>query len=240
MAKIYLRFVATKTGFRCTIPRTPEGESRRGHPAKQEESTVTIWSASIARRLFLPLASLVLAAAVVFLAHDALNAQERGAARPQGTQDRNGNGDDAMPADIARLKNLVPPNSHPMVDVAFNAASLWFAGEKKNWPLANYFLGETRNRMNWEVKLNPGPKSPTGEIVDMKGTVDGINNGSIADIKKAIDAKDVTAFEVAYRHLLEDCYSCHKNTNRPYLRPMIPTTPPQTIINFDPSATWPQ
>jgi hypothetical protein len=106
-----------------------------------------------------------------------------------------------------------------MVDVAYNASNLWFAGEKKNWLLANYFLGETRNRMQWEVRLNPGPKGPTGEIVDMKGTVDGINNGSLAEIKKAIDAKDVTAFETGYKHMLEDCYSCHKNANRAYMRP---------------------
>jgi hypothetical protein len=147
---------------------------------------------------------------------------------------------ETVPVDVARLKDLVPPSSHPMVDVAINASLLWFAGQKKNWLLANYFLGETRNRMNWEVKLNPGPKSPTGEIVDMKGTVDGINNGSMAEIKKSIDAKDSTAFEAGYKHLLEDCYSCHKNTNRPYMRPMIPTTPPFSIINFDPAATWPQ
>jgi hypothetical protein len=24
------------------------------------------------------------------------------------------------------------------------------------------------------------------------------------------------------------------------LRPMVPTTPPLTIINFDPAATWPE
>lgn len=127
-----------------------------------------------------------------------------------------------------------------MVDVAYNASNLWFAGQKKNWLLANYFLGETRNRLQWEVRLNPGPKGPTGEIVDMKGTVDGINNGSLAEVKKAIDAKDVKAFQTGYKHMLEDCYSCHKNANRPYMRPMIPTAPPQTIINFDPAATWPE
>jgi hypothetical protein len=143
-------------------------------------------------------------------------------------------------ADVARLKDLVPPASHPMVDVAYNASNLWFAGEKKNWPLANYFMGETKNRMDWEVRRNPSPKGPTGELVDMKGTVDGIANGSLAELKKAIDGKDVTAFETAYKHLLEDCYSCHKNANRAYMRPMIPTAPPQTIINFDPAATWPQ
>jgi hypothetical protein len=166
-------------------------------------------------------------------------------AQGEGQQTQQGNGVAAapaatMPADVARLKDIVPPASHPMVDVAYNAANLWFAGEKKNWPLANYFWGETRNRMRWEVRLNPGPKSPTGEIVDMKGTVDGIENGSLAELKKSIDNKDVTAFEAAYKHMLEDCYSCHKNTNRPYMRPMIPTAPPQTIINFDPAATWPQ
>src|SRR5215831_13310307 len=63
-----------------------------------------------------------------------------------------------MPADIARLKDIAPPASHPMVDVAMFAANLWFAAEKKNWPLANYYLGEMRNRMMWEVRLNPGPK----------------------------------------------------------------------------------
>jgi hypothetical protein len=158
-------------------------------------------------------------------------AQERGPAAPNPA---------TVPVDVAHLKDLVPPASHPMVDVAYNASNLWFAGQKKNWLLANYFLGETRNRMQWEVRLNPGPKGPTGEIVDMKGTVDGINNGSLAEIKKAIDGKDAKAFEVGYKHMLEDCYSCHKNANRPYMRPMIPTVPPQTIINFDPAATWPE
>ena len=189
-----------------------------------------------------------LAAGLLLVAHDATRAQERGEPR-QGApaqneaQPQQGAAADpaaTMPADVARLKELVPPASHPMVDVAYNAANLWFAGEKKNWPLANYFLGETRNRMNWEVRLNPAPKGPTGEVVDMKGTVDGINNGSMAEIKKAIDGKDVTAFETAYKHMLEDCYSCHKAANRAYMRPMIPTAPPQTIINFDPAATWPQ
>src|SRR5579862_5034551 len=50
-------------------------------------------------------------------------------------------------ADVQRLKDITPPMSHPMADAAFNATNLWFAGEKKNWPLANYFLGETRNRI---------------------------------------------------------------------------------------------
>ena len=39
-----------------------------------------------------------------------------------------------MQADVAHLKDLTPPHSHPMVEVGMFAANLWFAGEKKNWP----------------------------------------------------------------------------------------------------------
>jgi hypothetical protein len=160
--------------------------------------------------------------------------------RPAQAQRQGAPDESAVQTDLARLKELVPPVSHPMIDVAYNASNLWFAGQKKNWPLATYYLGETRNRMRWGVRLNPAPKGPTGEVVDMKATLDGIENGSMAMLKQAIDNKDGAAFETAYKHMLEDCYSCHKAANRPYLRPMIPTAPPQTIINNDPAATWPQ
>src|SRR5437899_11237082 len=43
---------------------------------------------------------------------------------------------DALPiSDVTRLKDITPPFSHPMVDVAMFAANLWFAGDRKNWPL---------------------------------------------------------------------------------------------------------
>ena len=41
-------------------------------------------------------------------------------------------------SDVTRLRDITPPFSHPMVDVAMFAANLWFAVDKKNWPLANY------------------------------------------------------------------------------------------------------
>ena len=114
-----------------------------------------------------------------------------------------------MQADVAHLKDITPPNSHPMVDVAMFAANLWFASQKKNWPLANYYLGEMRNRMRWEVRVNPGPKGADGKPVDMQSIFDGIDNGSLMTIKKTIDMKDSKQFAADYKHLLEDCYSCH-------------------------------
>ena len=143
-------------------------------------------------------------------------------------------------ADVAHLKDIVPPNSHPMVDVAMFAANLWFAGHKKNWPLANYYLGEMRNRMRWEVRLNPSPKGADGNPVDMANIFDGIDKGSLTKVKAGIDMKDGEQFAAEYKHLLEDCYSCHKTAGRPYLRPMVPVAGQQPIVNLDPAATWPQ
>lgn len=145
-----------------------------------------------------------------------------------------------MQTDLARLKDIVPPNSHPMVDVAMFAVNLWFAAQKKNWPLANYYLNEMRNRIRWEVHVNPGPKGADGNPVDMQAIFDGIDNGSLATVKKSIEMKDSKQFVTDYKRLLEDCYSCHKAANRPYLRLMVPVSGPQPIVNLDPDATWPQ
>ena len=145
-----------------------------------------------------------------------------------------------MQTDLAHLKEIAPPASHPMVDVAMFAANLWFAGQKKNWPLANYYLGEMRNRMRWEVHLNPGPKRADGTIVDMQSIFDGVDNGTLTSVKKTIQTKDSKQFVVEYKHLLEDCYSCHMTAGRPYLRPMVPISGPQPVVNLDPDATWPQ
>jgi hypothetical protein len=101
-------------------------------------------------------------------------------------------------------------------------------------------LNETRNRIRWEVHLNPAPKGADGNPVDMQSIFDGIDNGTLPLVHKAIEMKYSKQFAVQYKRLLEDCYSCHKATARPYLRPMVPVSGAQPIINLDPAASWPQ
>src|SRR5436190_19375125 len=45
----------------------------------------------------------------------------------------------ALELEVNRLKGLVPDQSHAMKDVAYHFANLWFAGEKKNWSLADCY-----------------------------------------------------------------------------------------------------
>jgi hypothetical protein len=145
-----------------------------------------------------------------------------------------------MAADVARLKSLLPTQSHIMGDVADHWANLWFAAEKKNWPLARYFFDEARQSVRWAILLRPVRKLPDGKDVDVKGIFDAIDPSAFATVQLTIEDKDSAAFTAAYRQTLEACYSCHKAVGHPELRPMVPASPPTTIINFDLNAKWPE
>ena len=145
-----------------------------------------------------------------------------------------------LQTDVAHLKDIVPGQSHAMIDVGYHMVNLWFAVQKRNWPFAAFELDETRNRIRWTIRINPVRKDPDGKDVDLKGIFDGIDQSSLAMLKQAVEKKDSAAFVVAYKQMLESCYACHKTSGKPYLRPMIPTAPLQTIINDDPKASWPE
>jgi hypothetical protein len=145
----------------------------------------------------------------------------------------------ALNNDVARLKSIVPSNSHIMEDVSFHFSNLWFAGQKKNWPLAMFYYNESRNHIRWLLQKNPTTKTPEGEVVNLQGIFDGIDASTMLMLKKSIEDKNVGEFTSAYKLMLESCYACHKSAGRPYLRPMIPSVPPQAIINYSPDANWP-
>ena len=69
---------------------------------------------------------------------------------------------------------------------------------------------------------------------------EGIDSSAFKAMAEAIEQQNAQGFEAAYRTTLEACYGCHKASGKPYLRPTIPAAPAQTIVNFDPAATWPQ
>ena len=148
----------------------------------------------------------------------------------------------ALEADVVRLKSLVPPNAHIMMDVQWHWTNLWYAAQAKNWPLAQYQFNETRGHILWLIKKSPTMKSsgPEKEDVNIEGIFQGIDTSSLNDVKVAIAAKDSVKFAATYKTMLESCYSCHKSVGRPYLRPMMPTMQVQSVLNMDPEATWPQ
>ena len=147
---------------------------------------------------------------------------------------------DVLRSDVARLKANAPSQSHTMADVGYHWTNLWFAGEKKNWTLAMFYLEETRSHIRWTIQLRPVRKGPDGNDVNLMPIFEGIDTSAFKDITAAIQAQDAAKFSAAYRETLQACYGCHKSAGLPYLRPMVPTVVGQAIINVDASATWPQ
>jgi cytochrome c553 len=147
---------------------------------------------------------------------------------------------DTLRSDVARLKANAPSQSHTMSDVGYHWTNLWFAGEKKNWPLAKFYFDETRQHILWTIRLRPVRKGPDGNDVNLVPIFEGIDTSAFKAMADAIQQQDAQKFAAAYRTTLEACYGCHKASGKPYLRPTIPTAPSQAIINFDPAATWPQ
>jgi hypothetical protein len=143
-------------------------------------------------------------------------------------------GASTVPADLERLKMLVPSQSHTMQDVGFHWTNLWFAGQQGNWPLARFYFDEAHQHIQWTIQIRPIRKDPEGRDVDLPSIFQAVDSSLFAAVKIAIEQQNTAQFATAYKNSLDGCYSCHKSSGKPYLRPIVPTAPAQTIIDFSP------
>jgi hypothetical protein len=143
-------------------------------------------------------------------------------------------GASTAPADIAHLKTLVPSQSHAMQDVGFHWTNLWFAGQQGNWPLARFYFDEARQHIQWTIQIRPIRKDLEGRDVDLQAIFQAVDASTFAAVNIAIERKNGVEFAAAYKSALDGCYSCHKSSGKPFLHPIVPTAPTQTIIDFNP------
>jgi len=140
----------------------------------------------------------------------------------------------AMKAELARLKGMVPDQSHAMSDVGYHYTNLWFAGRNGNWPLAQFYSDEVRSHLRWAVRIIPKRKDAEGREIDLGGILTGLETSTLKDLAQTIKDKDAAKFEAAYKAQLEGCMACHRATNKPYLRLHVPERPDAGIIEFRP------
>jgi len=183
--------------------------------------------------------TLALAATGAMIGAAAVESWHRTTAAPPANSTRNAE-ISALVIEIARLKELVPTQSHAMADVGYHWANLWFAAAARNWPLATFYFDEARYHVMWTIMIRPVRKDADGQPVDLKALFEGIDKGVLSTVSQAIATKDHPAFVIAYKQALEACYSCHKASGKPYLRPTIPHAPGEPPINFDGAAALPQ
>ena len=122
-----------------------------------------------------------------------------------------------------------------MADVGYHFANCWFAGQKKNWPLAEFNWEETRSHLHWAVRIIPVRKDPQGNPVRLEEILEPIEKNSLQQVGDAIKAQDSAKFAEAYKLMLESCYACHVASGKPYLRLHIPEQPAAPIINYEPA-----
>jgi hypothetical protein len=144
-------------------------------------------------------------------------------------------GVDATQRDLQTVSERLPDQANVMADVGYHFANLWFAADKQNWPLANYYLSETRAHLKWAVRIHPVRKTSTGAEVNLDRILEAVDGSLLAGVGSAITNKDVVKFKAEYQQTLQGCYACHMACEKPFLRPQIPTSPAVLIINFDPN-----
>ncbi len=145
-----------------------------------------------------------------------------------------------LKAEIIKLQSLVPDQAAIMSHVAYHFSNLWFAIDQENWLLADFYLGEVRANVKWASRSKPLRKDAAGKDVDIVSIAQAVDNSPFTDMKKAIDKHDKRTCVTVYDQTLVACYSCHKASSKPYLRPQRPAAPEARMVNFDPNATTPK
>ncbi len=148
---------------------------------------------------------------------------------------------DELRTEIKKLQGVEPDQAAVMSHLAYHWSNLWFALDQENWPLASFYLSETRSNLKWAIRVKPLRKDPMGkETVNVKEIGEAMDNGPFADLNKALTARDKQKCIKLYNDALTGCYACHKASYKPYLRPRVPTAPEVRVINFDPRADKPE
>jgi hypothetical protein len=142
-------------------------------------------------------------------------------------------GDDvaALRAEIERLKSIMPGQAFAMTQVAYNFNNLWFAAHAENWPLAQFYLNETRVRLRWALRITPVRKISTGDL-ELQPFLDALEKDPLAKLGEAVAAQNVAQLEGAYRATLEGCQACHAASEKAYLELQVPSAPAEPMIRF--------
>ena len=126
------------------------------------------------------------------------------------------------PAHAPRLGEL-------MIMQQIRHSKLWFAVAANNWELAEHGLEELKAGFADVAKLYP-----TVHGVMVAPVVGALNAREIADLAKAVEARDRVKFTVAFDQLTAACNACHQVTKHAFIVIQQPISPPFNNQSFAP------
>ena len=77
--------------------------------------------------------------------------------------------------------------------MACHFTNLWFAAKEQNWPLADFYLAETRSHLRWAVRIIPVRKTPQGQELKLADLLDPMDKSVLKELQATIAAKDSEA-----------------------------------------------
>lgn len=136
----------------------------------------------------------------------------------------------AVEARLAELEARFTPGLHTLMgEVGERHATLWFAGNAENWPLADYQLHEMEELVGDIEALHPVYDGiPVAELL---GETTEPALGELAD---AVDSGDREGFVRSFDQLTQACNGCHIASDRAAIRIVRPASPPVTNLDFAP------
>jgi cytochrome c556 len=125
-------------------------------------------------------------------------------------------------AQLDALKAAIPKFAIPMREVGDRFQNMYFAANKGNWALSAYMSKYMNGAMN------PAALTKAEEYKVWKGFYE--NN--FAAVNKAIQAKDLKAFNTSYAAVVADCNNCHKAMGYGFIQVVKQTAPSDLGINY--------
>jgi hypothetical protein len=135
---------------------------------------------------------------------------------------------------VKDLSTLIPSQGHAMVDVAYHYGNLWHAARADNWPLAQFYLNETKAKLRWAVRIRPVRPVSGGAQLELGGLLDTLEKTSLQELQDALTAKDRARFEASYQRTLVSCQGCHMASEKGFIRLRIPDLAPEPLVEMEP------
>ena len=114
-----------------------------------------------------------------------------------------------------------------MMTTQHHHAKLWYAGNARNWDLADYQADELKEVLEDAAKAIPDYKGiPVGSMIG------NLAMPPIAEIESAIKNRDRAKFVAAYDKLTAACNTCHQGSKREFIviqRPVGQAFPNQSF-----------
>ncbi len=135
----------------------------------------------------------------------------------------------------ARAQESAAPAPYKPVLADIMAGAQWrqlklsFAGSQRNWPLAEFEIGQMRRSFAASAKFYP----EFGNVALAK-LIKEISEPALDEIAASVKAKDDEAFKKSFARLTEACNSCHQAAGMGYIKIRVPTLSPFSNQVFAP------